>query len=265
MKRLNNLKNIQGLFVIAALLIAFSAGASEVVQVGEGQNFVIISQSETRLWRTGDEVCIFRTEENLACGIVNKANAKVARVQISDSREIVKKEDKAMLMTPSRAPASVSEILAKVTKRPTYNTLVGMNMALDILFPKIDLQGFLTEKVTLGFQPSFSRRTSLAGDTMLALGFMFTLNYYDKKDYRGLWLQGGSGIYVITNKIAGLSISSKVPALQLIVGWRESWALGLNIGIGLGLRYIAFPDVSVAELQFKSFQPFIAVDLGFNY
>jgi hypothetical protein len=254
--------------LLMVLGFVYPAVGNVVMDVDDDQKYVVISHSDVRPWQLRDRVCIFRNEQTIACGPVVKVNEEVAKVKLRDKEGFVKKMDTVLLMRPSRAPASTvigNALEVSTRERPTYNTLAGLNMSLELIFPKIELQGFLTKTIALGFQPAFARSSLDTGDSMFTIGFMFTLNWYSNEDYRGLWIQGASGLYIISNSISGTSVSTRAPVLQATIGWREQWAMGLNIGIGIGARYIGFAETGVEALNYSTFAPTLAVDIGFDY
>lgn len=249
------------------LLSCLGVSASEVVKVGPANTTAYLSQDKERTWKEEDRACLFRNEKPVTCGTVTKATPQFAKIRLPSSKVEIRAGDQAYLALAMRELSNYPLVVEdKKKKEATYNTVVGLNLALDRIFPKVELQGMLTPNTAVGIQPGYTQ--SITYDRaykLTAYGVMFTFNYYGTEPYRGFWLQAGSGLYFISENTSGAMVHRDAPILAGSIGWREKWALGMNIGIAIGARYLTFPEVAVGDLQFKKFQATVMADIGIAY
>lgn len=244
-----------------AVYVAKTEGESLVTRIGKGQQYIVVSHRETP-WDTGQRVCVEHKGNRIACGLVVQTNAKAAEVKITQQSQLIEEGDVALpgekRELASVAPDSMTHTDVFVPHH--YNTTAGLSIALDHMIPNIHFQGFVTPTVSAGIQAS-TLLSKVGTDTLTSPGLLFTLSYYSKGNYRGLWLQGGSGVFWHLQS----GTLTHAPALIGTIGWREEWALGFNIGIGFGFRYIGPPKLSTGAISYNTINGVAVVDIGFNY
>lgn len=232
----------------------------KVTRIGKGQQIVVVSPDEITPWEKGEKLCLNRKKTLVACGILIQTSPKGAELKITRQLELIREGDIAQRMSPREIASLSSQMDAEAPPRRTYNTTLGLNLAFDHVVPTLHFQGFVTPRVTAGLQAGMIL-SNVAPDKLTSGGLLLTLNYYADSHFRGLWLQGGSGVFLhsLNGEI------THAPAVIATVGWREEWALGFNIGIGFGARYIGPPKSSTGAIAYRTINATAVVDIGFNY
>lgn len=255
------------LFLAAASQPGLAASSnSTVIQVLADQVFALVSQEKLGDWNLDDKVCITREKQRVACGIVVQTAPKAAKVKLNFQYKTVKVGDFAEVDEGERSPASVdgsSSVSAGAAER--LNFLIGVKQNLVAAIPFVHIQVLSNNHITLGVQiDKFSVKIPDTTNTVTSMGATFNANVYGTGPYTGFWFQGGTGFHILPTTSTGLGQTSYAPTFVGLVGWRNSWALGLNIGIGLGLQYFLLPAGITAEFTFNAFQPILSIDIGFN-
>lgn len=91
--------------IVFCLVASFCvwARASEVLKLGAGDRFAVVSHPETGNWRADDTICLYRGSIEVACGRVVKATRTAAVVKIVTRRERPEVGDSVRRSTPARA------------------------------------------------------------------------------------------------------------------------------------------------------------------
>lgn len=254
-------------WISLTLIVCIPTLASEVAKVAPDHKYAYITQDADQMWEEEDLVCFFRNDTPITCGTVVKSVDHYAKVRLSDGKLDLRRGDSAFEAAKTRVPASTSSLEdKKKIQSAYYNISAGLNMAVDKTLEKVDFQGGFTPYWAGGIQPCFLTATTEDGTyKMQGYGAIFTLNYYSQGFFRGLWLQGGGDMYLLSDNTSGAAVQRNTPILLANIGWRETWALGFNIGIAVGARYIDFPTVNVSQLQFKKLQPAATVEFGLAF
>ncbi len=257
------------ILVVGALIASQGYGAptnSTVIQVLADQVFALVSQEKPGDWNLDDRICITREKEKVACGIVVQTAPKAAKVKLNFQYKTVKIGDAAVSDDSDRAPASVdSTSTLSVDPGSRLNVLFGIKQNLSAAIPFVHVQIISNNHLSLGVQiDKFSVKIPDTVNTVTTMGATFNANVYGSGPFTGFWFQGGTGFHILSTASTGLAQTSYAPTFVGLLGWRNKWALGLNIGIGLGVQYFLLPAGIAAEFTFSALQPLLSVDIGFN-
>jgi hypothetical protein len=134
---------------------------------------------------------------------------------------------------------------------------LGFNAGLNYYYPTLTIQFGLGRTISLGVQGLFAKfRTS--GVDVSALGVFGLVTYYHTHfPFRGLYFQGGPGLFSIDLNDSTRQEKQSPIAFQAQVGWRGKahFALGFDLGIGLGLLYVSKANAPVIPLNFSGIMP----------
>jgi len=272
------------LILVSALSVGVNLAFAEemVTQVLPGQHAVVISHAKVGGWAVDDKVCITRAGTKLGCGTVIQSGAKQATLKFSEPVKGLKVGDVAVVDEDlSRSVASEEdadtgekikkekEIVATEIKTPTRppmyrHVMLGANSSFSTTTYHINFQGYISEHVTLGISPGIFKVVD-GTFSVTTFGTVFTANYYSEGPFRGLWAQFATGFYAFQAASGSITETTFSPALLGTVGWRNDWALGLNVGIGLGAQYITNPQRSSVTFPFNALQPILVTDIGFAF
>lgn len=258
-------------YVILLLCVGFSAHAaplnSTVIQVLADQVFALVTMEKAGDWNLDDKVCITREKEKVAYGIVVQTAPKAAKVKLNFQYKTVKIGDIAVADEgDKRSPSSVDgSTAANVGPDLELNILLGVKQNLVAAMPFVHIQILSNNHITLGVQfDRFSVKIPNTTNTVSSMGATFNANVYGEGPFRGFWFQGGTGFHILPTTSTGLSGSAYAPTLVGFLGWRNKWALGMNIGLGIGIQYFLLPTGITADYTFNAFQPLLSMDIGFN-
>ena len=259
------------LLVGSAALVAAGPTNSTVIQVLADQVFALASMEKAGDWNPDDHVCIHREKEKVACGIIVQATAKAAKVKLNFQYKTVKVGDTVTADdSGDRSPSNVDPSAMTTTGTadgpyPRFNILVGVKQNLSTQIPFVHIQQISNNHLSLGIQADLaSMRVGATTTVVQAMGATFNANYYSESPYKGFWFQAGTGFAIMAPSSTGLTQTAYAPTLVGLVGWRNKWALGLNIGISMGIQYYLLPAGMTADFEVSALQPVLSVDIGFN-
>lgn len=255
--------------------------AAEVVtQVLTGQRSAIISQNKTTPWSVEDRVCLPREGGKAVCGKVVQTTAHQATVKFDEAVKGIHVGDEIQpetygetaertvaSETPVAAEAlpKVEAVPAAATRPPMYrHILLGANSSFSTTTYHLNFQGYIADHVTLGISPGLFKVAN-NDVTITTFGAVFTANYYSEQAFRGLWGQFATGFYAFKADDGSITETTFSPAMLGTIGWRNDWALGLNIGVALGVQYITNPQRSSVGIPFNALQPILVTDIGIPF
>lgn len=255
--------------------------ASSVLKVGGSQRAVAVSQDGARPFRVGELVCIYRRIVKLDCGKVVRAGRNMAIVGLRRKNPSLARGNEVLRQDPAtftgpvanssppplmrRPAATLIDSQSPPDEGPTVNNLsAGLSTGLSFFFPILHFERAIGETFALGLMPLyFSTSTTTASAT--AFGGFGTLSYYGEQYFRGLWLQLGVGAYSLSANNLATSESSISPSVLGTVGWRSSWALGLNVGVALGVQWVSDPSFTSTDIKISGLHPVVQIDLGWAF
>ena len=255
---------------IACLFSLAALGAptnSTVLQVLADQVFILASMEKAGDWSLDDRVCVSRDKEKIACGLVVQTTARAAKVKLNFQTRVIKTGDLVLSDGSDRFPASIdSTSVATVDPTAsTYNILLGVKQNLVAAIPFVHIQIISNSHLSLGVQiDKVSIKIPDSTNIVSAMGASFNANIYGDGPFRGFWFQAGTGFHILPSASTGIATTSYAPSFIGLVGWRNQWALGLNIGIGIGAQYFLLPAGITPEFSFSAAQPLLSMDIGFN-
>lgn len=241
---------------------------STVLQVLADQVFVLASMEKAGDWNLDDHVCVAREKEKIACGIIVQTTAKAAKVKLNFQMKIVKVGDTVVVDENDRSPTSIDST-STASVDPSggirYNILMGVKQNLVAAIPFVHIQIISNNHLSLGVQVDrVAIKIPNTTNVVSALGASFNANVYGDGPFRGFWFQAGTGFHVLPTTSTGIATTSYAPSFVGVLGWRNKWALGLNIGIGLGVQYFLLPAGITTDFTFNPIQPILSMDIGFN-
>lgn len=241
---------------------------STVLQVLADQVFVLASMEKAGDWNMDDHVCVTREKEKIACGIVVQTTPRAAKVKLNVQSKVVKVGDSVVAEDNDRTPSSIdstSSISVDPSGGPKYNILLGVKQNLNAAIPFVHIQIISNNHISLGVQiDKVAIKIPDTLNTVSAIGASFNANVYGEGPFKGFWFQGGTGFHILPSTSTGIATTSYAPSFVGLLGWRNKWALGLNIGIGLGVQYFLLPAGITTEFTFSALQPILSMDIGFN-
>lgn len=104
---------IAWLAVIAVTHFCISTSASRVVKYSPVREEIVVTQDKNHKWEVGDQVCVNRSGNEIACGEVAKANKKTAVVKVSKVNEKISRKT----VRDSKSANYVEVVFGKETVR----------------------------------------------------------------------------------------------------------------------------------------------------
>lgn len=262
------MKNGTIFLLLLTTMGALPVVASVTLRTHPQKRQVTLSQTKSQRWQTGDSFCLFKKEKKIACGTIQKANTKTALGNIEKTYS--GKLSRGLAAQPeaqleSRVPASTN-VISETSPLPKasldYSLTLGMSVGFHHFIPAIHFQKTITPHLAIGMKPSLMNSSSGA-DSLNAFGTYFTLNYYGKKPYHGLWIQGGGGYYSFTARSSSSEQRDTSVSFLAMLGWKDDWVFGMNIGAAVGFEYISTPSkISLVEVRFSRLQVAACLEVG---
>ncbi len=259
------------------------AQAAEVMAIGNNKKSLAITHDGERRWQPDDRVCVVQGNIDVVCGKVLKSTVKGAIVKLDTLFEAIQVGDPVRLLTAASTPAAqgvvgerkpATQLLDSVEKDRQaglhrFNLGAGLSAGFSYLIPLLNLQWSPFRKVAIGLMP-FYFKGSGNGATIQGFGGYASVSYYGQGHFRGLWIQGGGGIFNFSATDAtGFEEKVNSPAGFLTVGYRGYYEAGLNIGIAAGGLFVTKPEFSVAsgitDVKPSGIQPLLIVDIGYSF
>jgi hypothetical protein len=159
---------------------------------------------------------------------------------------------------------SAEESGATATAAPVNPQSANLTLGLDYVFPSLSYQLALNGGFALGVTSLWVNYPLDANVSLKGFAGMLTLNYYEEGRFRGLWFQGGLGLYSLSMAADGLSAKVMSPAVLATIGWRWYWPGGTNVGFGAGFNYLMKHQVPELNRSFSGALPALIVDFGFG-
>jgi hypothetical protein len=266
----------RSLLILGILLTqAIPCPAATVLRLGKTGHLIAISQETWRQWKVDDRVCVWKKNEALGCGKVIKSSQKGAVVKLERDLPQMVEGDEVRMVGAERQTNAVPyrlldstegnpEILESTSSVPENDLTAGISVGLSFFFPVLHYQRALSPNFAIGIMPVYFHTSS--GDSSVgALGIQLTANYYGNDFFRGLWVQFGTGIYSFSATVSNGDENGRSIAFLGTVGWRSSWALGLNVGVAAGLQYLSDPHLPSVDVRAASVQPVVILDVGVGF
>lgn len=264
-------KTIQACFLI--LVAAVPAFGADIVSVTNNEELVTLAGGDVTRgkFRLNETLCLFRNREELACGFVGRLADGEITVKITTRARRVSPGDQVVLRRETRYPSSVESTEAvTVKKRPVLDASLGMDIGFDYFFPKLQLQLAVGKRWSLGVTGNYMKFTQ-AGFDVKGLGVFGTIAYYYTHfPFRGFFVQAAGGFYKfeLTNTVGTTEISPF--AGQLTLEWRGKahWALGVDLGIGLGVQYVqdlVSQTAATSKSDFRGILPLLRGFIAYSF
>jgi len=242
--------------------------------VGKDPSHVAVTQSQdTRTFLPRDYLCVWRGDEEIACGIVLRVLPRGVLVKLDFQKARVGRGDRVHFAggrypaVASRADEAVIEDTRKTRPRRKYpfDLSLGGVGSLGYQLPFGHFQGMVATGWALGMQGQLLSRP-IGNDRLKVFSGLLTLNYYGSTYYRGLWVQGGVGVAYFKGELASGSTQTATTLVGLAtLGARFGLVGSLNIGLAGGAQYLAKPKGFNLAFEFPDWQPVAVVDIGWNF
>lgn len=250
---------------------AICADAAEVLEVGKNSRQLAISQSkDTRSFAPRDYLCVWHSDEPVACGTVIEVLAKGAVLRLDYAKEPVRKGDK-VYFAGTRHPAFATTEEEKVIeaeeapkpwkRKYPFDLTAGLQLTSGYTFPMLLFQGLVSPHWTVGLGAQYVSQGTGVGNAK-GYGAMLTANYYGSRYFRGIWLQMGAGLLFVSPFAGGTTVSVATGLATL--GVRFKVVGKMNLGIGVGAQYISQSSTSI-RIPGTAIQAMGTADLGFNF
>lgn len=243
----------------------------EVLKVDKRRDRISISDAPNHTWSRKDTVCVQRETRTLACGKVIAVGIKGAVVQLTSHSAMVKPGDEATFIPPdSNVPQITDEQLSSeelMEERPyKFNVALGYTLSLDFFYPVAHFYWNVSPKIAIGLMPAYLSKTGdTVTDTVKGYGGQLTVNYCADGFFRGFWVHFGTGFYRLEASNGALTETLNAPVVTTLIGWREDWAHGLNVGAGLGGRFLSPLSGLITGVSYRSLYPMALVEVGFSF
>lgn len=263
------------------LFAGVSAHAAQVLSVTSNQEQVTVSYETvgSRAWQLNDDVCLYAGKKELLCGYVGRMTADTITVAVTTRQLRAVSGQKVGLSRGPRQPASMTasgsgggsatsdeKKYFEPKDRKFVDFALGLNAGLNYYYPALTVQFGVGRTISLGVQGLFAKfRTS--GVDVSALGAFGLVTYYHTHfPFRGLYFQGGAGLFSIDLNNGTVTEKQSPIAFQASVGWRGKihFALGVDLGIGLGLLYVTKASAPVIPLQFSGIMPLFTAFVAYS-
>lgn len=231
---------------------------------------IAITDDPSRQWARKDSVCIYRLGRAIACGRVIAVGIQGAVVQLLNHAAAVKPGDEAHYFEPEKKIPQITDDEVSSESLMESNPLkygfsLGAMLGLDLIYPVMNFYIAVSPNVSIGIQPAYLKKTGeLVTNTLSGYGGALTVNYYGDQYFRGLWLELGSGFYHISTEQTGIAETINAPFVFGLIGWHEDWAHGLNLGAGIGARFLS-PLQVTTDPTYHSLHPIAHVEAGFSF
>lgn len=243
---------------------------AQVLKWDKRRDRIAITDDSVHSWARKDSVCVFRTGRAIACGKVIAVGIKGAVVQLLNHAAAVKPGDEAHYYEPEKKIPEISddEVSADnlMESNPLkYSVTIGGFIGLDLLYPVLNFYIAVSPNVAIGIQPTYIKKTGdVLTSTLSGYGGALTVSYFGDQYFRGMWLELGSGFYHLTAEQSGVQETINAPLVFGLIGWHEDWAHGLNLGAGIGARFLS-PLQVTTDPTYHSLHPMAQVELGFSF
>lgn len=258
---------MRNLALFFLLFVSTRVECAQVLRVGSSQKILAISHEDFRQFRVRDYVCVTQDGRDVACGTVLKVTPKAAIVKLDSRSQDVARGDRVRLAPSGRKPAMalLDSVGMDESSGIFHNNLSGgISAGINFFFPTVNYQHTVSSEIALGVLPTFFA-VSVNDTSVKALGGYLTGNYYGNEYFRGMWIQGGPGLFYFDTVSGEIQESGTAFAFLATAGWRGYWDLGFNIGVAAGFQYIQEPNIGVVEIRSSGFQPLVVLDVGFNF
>jgi hypothetical protein len=263
------------------LVVPVAARAAQVLSVTSNQEQVTVSYetSGNRAWQLNDDICLYTGKRELLCGFVGRMTAETLTVAVTTRQIRAITGQKVALSRGPRRPASVAAAggeavsgggeerrLFEPKERKRVDIALGFNAGLNYYYPTLTAQLGLGRTISLGLQGLFAK-FSTSGVDVSAFGVFGLVTYYHTHfPFRGLFFQGGPGLFSIRLN-DGVQTDEQSPiAFQAQVGWRGKahFALGFDLGVGLGVLYVTRTNAPVIPISFSGVMPLFNAFLAYS-
>lgn len=256
-------------------MAALPALAADVLKVMTDPTEIEVTQSrDTHTFLPKDYLCVWRGDEEIACGIVKEILPKSAVIKLDFQKRNVKSGDKVYFAGnryPAVAARSDNSIIEMDTsgkyrrRKYPFELSVGYIGSTNYQFPFAHFQGMVATSWAVGLQSQLATKRIAAGQLKVTSGIL-TVNYYGSSYFRGLWLQAGAGMgYLQIDKTAGGNESGTALVGVGTLGGRFGLFGGVNLGVGVGAQYLSQPSTLSVTLDFPTWQAVGTIDIGINF
>lgn len=275
--------NVPRKLLAAWLFVAPSAWAAQVLSVTSNQEQVTVSYETvgSRAWQLNDDVCLYSGKRELLCGFVGRMTGDTLTVAVTTRQVRAVSGQKVALTRGPRQPASTASASAsggssaagderrafEPKDKKTFDIALGFNAGLNYYYPALTLQLAVSRALSIGVEGLFAKFQT-SGVDVSAFGVFGVVTYYHTHfPFRGLFIQGGAGLFSIDLNDGANQEKQSPLAFQAQVGWRGKahFTLGFDLGVGLGVLYVTKANAPVIPLSFSGIMPLFNAFVAYSF
>lgn len=259
----------------AVVALANFSYASKIVKVGPQTRYVITTD-EFPPWALHENICLTNSNIILVCGIIQQKTSSHIGIKVTQKMHPLKEGDYVLIRKNSRRVASVvgnekvasSEEIKKINSSNSddmFDGTVGLVAGFNYFFPSLHLQMALSKEFSIGLLGAFV--TGGGSNSVTGAGGFLTFDYFiTHYAFRGLYLQGGIGLYNLTAQNLTASQTTTPPSIEVSIEWRGKayWGLPFDIGVGIGGQYL-IPGTRTIAYSFQYLMPWFTAFLGYSF
>lgn len=257
----------RGVTFAGLLCVATPLAASTVIAVGKNHKSIALTH-DTRggKWAIDDRVCVIQSRKPVVCGTVRKSSASGALAVLDTTFDNIAPGDEIQRQAGTRSVAAslIETSTAPGRRSRRFSLTAGVDVGTTFFFPMIHAQLWIIPELAVGLRPSFFTGSAPQG-SVTAFGGSATVSYYSRGYYRGLWLQGAGGLFVVSaDPSMGMRENATAPTTFATVGYRGVWK-GINMGFGTGVFYMSESNIAMLKVRAGGVHPLFVADAGYVF
>ena len=286
----------KGLFLLILLLVSSSSEAAKVVQINRNALFhLIIDNTQKPQVEMNNEMCVKFSDTRGLCGTVFALRGKFAAVRFQPgfakitnrlnlpleafAPEVFRVSKIVLIRNWQKGPRGIANedsITQFDGKQPwEKREKVGWPRAIDDGFHPTNhislgvsyISPYMKYEVSVGRHWALGLKMEYAylgipGGTLSGYGGVFNVNYYSIREFKGLWIQFGTGFYSLQITKGIRSGTFSTPAIGFLAGWKWSWKNNFSFGFGFGTEFLFKTEPAGFTPSFSGALPVVLLDFG---
>jgi len=259
---------IKRLALCVLALGAISARAARVIKVGAGQEYIITSAEPT--WKVNDSVCLYDGKKELGCGIIAQKTPEKMGIKLTVVQGALRAGQTLSLRKDGRIPASTAatttQDILPTNPKNNFDFAAGLNAGFNYFYPMVHAQMAITNDLSIGVMPMYFSSSDLNYKLSGVGGYLTVNYYYTHFPFRGLYFQGGIGLYSMDLEQSTGTTKINPLAFTTSAQWRGKayWGIPFDIGVGAGIQYLMKDNNATVTIGFSGLLPLFTAYLGFS-
>jgi len=230
--------------------------ASKISEISDDKKTIEIEIDKETVWKTGDNVCVLRAWEEIACAKITKIEKQKAWATFEKAQETLETGDWVQsaknFTPPSTTPIPLPELSSDIRLTSLHNHLLGTKIQMDLnayWMTGIHYQFLATRHLALGLEGFYMPKSLITGVSMTGYSGGITASLYSSRRYAGLFVQAGFQANQIKWAWSGIEEEVLTPEGSLAIGARVRVLRRLTLG--MGLRFSMRPEKNFSPLSTK--------------